>query len=55
MELKDTVPFTYLFDDSEKTLFFYFKLADKQDVSFNLIGPANQLDLLVSNQEKADN
>jgi hypothetical protein len=52
--LKDTIPFTYLFDDSEKTLNFYFKLADKQDVSFNLIGPANQLDLLVSNQEKAD-
>jgi hypothetical protein len=31
---------------------FNFTLSTKQDVSFNLIGPANQLDLLVINKEK---
>jgi hypothetical protein len=48
------VPFTYLFDDKERFLFFAFKIPTKQDVTFNLIGPANQLDLLVVNKQKPE-
>jgi hypothetical protein len=52
--LQDTVPFTYLFDNEEKSLLFQFKVPTKQDVSFNLIGPANQLNLLAINKEKPE-
>jgi hypothetical protein len=52
VSLQDTVPFTYLFDKEEKELTFQFKAPSKQDVSFNLIGPANQLSMLVLNKEK---
>lgn len=54
LPLQDGVPFAYLFDDQERSLMFAFKLGKRQDVSFNLIGPANQLDLLVVNKEKPE-
>lgn len=54
IELKDTVPFAYLFDNEEKYIMFEFKAPSKQDVSFNLIAPANQLNLLVLNKEKPE-
>lgn len=41
IELQDTKPFTYLFDDSEKEIIFTYKLEKKEDVNFNLIGPVN--------------
>lgn len=48
------MPFTYLFDDKERSLQFHFEVPNKQDVTFNLIGPANQLDMLVINKEKPE-
>ena len=51
VQLKDNVPFAYLFDDQETSLTFKFKVPKKEDVSFNLIAPNNQLNLLVLNQE----
>lgn len=33
-------------------MLFSFTLPSKQDVTFNLVGPTNQLDLLVLNKEK---
>jgi hypothetical protein len=52
IELKDTVPFTYLMDDKENFLIFYFNLSKKEDISFNLIAPVNELNLLAINKEK---
>ncbi len=49
IELQDTKPFTYLFDDAEKELTFSYKLEKKEDVNFNLIGPVNELKLSVLN------
>lgn len=46
------MPFAYLFDNEESRLLFSFTLPSKQDVTFNLVGPTNQLDLLVLNKEK---
>jgi hypothetical protein len=50
VELTDTVPFAYLFDNEESKMVFSFTLPTKQDVTFNLVGPTNQLDLLVINK-----
>lgn len=52
MELHDSRPFTYLFDDGEKELVFKFTLTEKQQVNFNLIAPINELDLIVYNTNK---
>jgi|JI9StandDraft_2_1071091.scaffolds.fasta_scaffold161726_2 hypothetical protein len=52
VELQDTKPFTYLFDDGEKEMKFEFKLKEKEDVNFNLIGPVNELNLVVMNDER---
>jgi hypothetical protein len=49
--LKDTQPFAYLFDDTEESLSFTFKLKEKEDVSFNLVGPVNELTLSVLNKD----
>lgn len=46
------MPFTYLMDDKENFLFFTFRLDNKQDVSFNLIAPVNELVLNVVNKQK---
>lgn len=54
IELKDSQPFTYLFDDAEKELFFKFKLETKQDAHFNLIGPVDELTLSVFNRLEVD-
>lgn len=51
LELKDTQPFAYLFDDKESSLVFEFNMPEKEDVSFNLIGPVNELNLLVINED----
>jgi hypothetical protein len=50
--VKDTQPFTYLFDDKEKSLTFEYKMDKKEDVSFNLVGPTNELNLYVLNEKK---
>lgn len=50
IQLKDTEPFVYLMDDNENELIFAFKLDKKEDVSFNLIAPLNQLTLEVFNK-----
>lgn len=39
-------------DDNENELTFSFKLNRKQDVSFNLIAPLNELTLAVFNKDK---
>ena len=52
IELKDSEPFTYLFDDKENDLKFTFKNSEKKDVTFNLIAPINMLNLFVENGEK---
>lgn len=41
IQLEDTKPFTYLFDEAERELKFQFKLSKKEDLNFNLIGPVN--------------
>lgn len=51
IELKDTQPFSYLFDDKENSLVFEFNMPEKEDVSFNLIGPVNELNLMVINED----
>ena len=43
IELKDSVPFVYLMDDNEHELLFSFKIAEKQDVTFNLVSGINEL------------
>ena len=52
IELKDSQPFAYMFDDGEKELLFKFTLKSKQDVNFNLIGPVNELQLAVFNSQE---
>ena len=42
-------------DDNENSLLFSFKLEQKEDVSFNLIAPLNEMTLTVFNKEKLDN
>ena len=54
VELKDTEPFTYLFDNEESSLIFEYKMKEKEDVSFNLVGPLNELNLYVLNEDKSD-
>lgn len=54
IELVDSQPFTYLFDDAEKQMLFKFKLTKKMQVNFNLIAPVDQLTLTVYNRQEID-
>jgi len=49
--LTDGIPFTYVLTENDKQMLFFFKLKQKEDVSFNLIAPVNELDLFVVNKE----
>ena len=53
IELTDGEPFSYSFDSMENELSFLFKNPKKETVSVNLIGPLNELVLLVSNTEES--
>lgn len=47
IDLYNNEPFAYLMDDHESSLIFRFSNPEKQEVSFNLIGPLNALLLVV--------
>ena len=49
IELNDSEPFAYTFDDQETELKLTFKNHKKESVNFNLIAPVNTLNLFVSN------
>lgn len=55
ISLNDGEPFSYLMDDRENSVLFKFKLPAKEDVSFNLIAPLNDLLLIVANGKDAPN
>jgi hypothetical protein len=46
-ELKDGVPFTYLMDHNEEDVVFKFNLDQKEDLTFSLVAPLNELELYV--------
>jgi hypothetical protein len=49
--LEDGSPFSYTMDSHEDRVDFKVKLAEKSDVSFNLVAPLGSLKLLISNEK----
>jgi hypothetical protein len=42
-EVKDGVPFAYLMDNNEESVAFKFNLDEKEDLTFSLVAPLNEL------------
>ncbi len=51
-EVKDGVPFAYLMDDNEESVAFKFNLDEKEDLTFSLVAPLNELEMYVFQQAK---